>query len=57
MLEHCGPYRVKRLQRVAMGPLTLAGLPSGSARVLEPFEVTRLQQLCRERREAAEREI
>jgi 23S rRNA pseudouridine2605 synthase len=56
MLEHCGPYRVKRLQRVAMGPLTLVGLPCGSARVLESFEVARLQQICRERREAAEGE-
>lgn len=50
MLERCGPYQVKRLQRVAMGPLTLTGLPCGSARSLEPFEVVRLQQACRARK-------
>lgn len=47
MLECCGPYRVKRLQRTAMGPLTLTGLPPGGSRSLEPFEVARLQRLCR----------
>lgn len=47
MLQHCGGYSVKRLQRVAMGPLTLAGLPPGSSRPLEPFEVSRLQRACR----------
>jgi 23S rRNA pseudouridine2605 synthase len=44
MLERCGPYRVKGLQRVAMGPLTVAGLPRGQARHLEAFEVERLKQ-------------
>jgi 23S rRNA pseudouridine2605 synthase len=38
--------RPQRLQRVAMGPLTLAGLPPGVARLLEAFEVTRLYQVC-----------
>lgn len=47
MLERCGPYRVKRLQRTAMGPLTLAGLPPAGSRMLEPFEVARLQRVCR----------
>jgi 16S rRNA U516 pseudouridylate synthase RsuA-like enzyme len=46
MLQRCGGYTIKRLQRVAMGPLTLAGLSSGSYRVLQPFEVTRLKQAC-----------
>jgi len=32
------------LQRVAMGPLTVAGLPRGQARHLEAFEVERLKQ-------------
>jgi hypothetical protein len=35
---------VKGLQRVAMGPLTVAGLPRGQARHLEAFEVERLKQ-------------
>jgi 23S rRNA pseudouridine2605 synthase len=47
MLQRCGGYSVKRLQRVAMGPLTWAGLPPGSSRQLEPFEVSRLQRACR----------
>jgi pseudouridine synthase len=47
MLQRCGGYSVKRLQRVALGPLTLAGLPPGSSRQLEPFEVSRLQHACR----------
>jgi 16S rRNA U516 pseudouridylate synthase RsuA-like enzyme len=46
MLQRCGGHGVKRLQRVAMGPLTLAGLPPGSARVLEAFEVARLHHAC-----------
>ncbi len=50
MLEHCGPYRVKWLQRVAMGPLTLVGLPKGRSRRLEAFEVKRLQQACSDRK-------
>ncbi len=50
MLEHCGPYRVKWLQRVAMGPLTLSGLPKGRSRRLEAFEVKRLQQACSSRK-------
>jgi 23S rRNA pseudouridine2605 synthase len=47
MLQRCGGHSVKRLQRVAMGPLTLAGLASGRYRLLAPSEVTRLQQTCR----------
>ena len=47
MLQRCGGYTIKRLQRVAMGPLTLAGLSSGSYRMLQPFEITRLKQTCR----------
>ena len=50
MLEHCGPYRVNRLQRVGMGPLTVRGLAPGSFRSLEAFEVARLQQAVRTRR-------
>jgi 23S rRNA pseudouridine2605 synthase len=46
MLQHCGGYTVKHLQRLAMGPLTLAGLAPGSYRVLEPFEVARLKRVC-----------
>jgi pseudouridine synthase len=46
MLEHCGPYHVKWLQRVAMGPLTLGDLPKGRSRRLEAFEIKRLQQAC-----------
>jgi len=46
MLQRCGGYGVKRLQRVAMGPLTLAGLPPGVSRSLEAFEVVRLYRAC-----------
>jgi 16S rRNA U516 pseudouridylate synthase RsuA-like enzyme len=46
MLQRCGGHGVKRLQRVAVGPLTLAGLPPGAARVLETFEVERLYHAC-----------
>jgi pseudouridine synthase len=46
MLQRCGGHSVKRLQRVAMGPLTLAGLPPGVSRVLEEFEVERLYRAC-----------
>lgn len=46
MLQRCGGHGVKRLQRVAVGPLTLAGLPPGAARQLEAFEVTRLYHVC-----------
>lgn len=47
MLQRCGGYSVKRLQRIAVGPLTLAGSVPGSYRVLKPFEVARLQRACR----------
>lgn len=47
MLQRCGGYTVKKLQRTAMGPLSVAGLPLGTYRSLEPFEITRLQQACR----------
>jgi pseudouridine synthase len=47
MLQRCGGYGVKRIQRVAMGSLTVASLPPGSYRALEPFEVIRLKQACR----------
>ena len=46
MLQRCGGHSVKRLQRVAMGPLTLAGLPPGAVRMLEAFEVARLYRTC-----------
>jgi 23S rRNA pseudouridine2605 synthase len=46
MLERCGGYSVKRLQRIAMGPLTLLGLPPGQCRDLEPFEIARLYRAC-----------
>jgi 23S rRNA pseudouridine2605 synthase len=46
MLQRCGGHSVKRLQRVAMGPLTLTGLPPGASRVLEVFEVARLYSAC-----------
>lgn len=46
MLQRCGGHGVKRLQRVAVGPLTLAGLPPGVWRLLEEFEVTRLYRAC-----------
>ena len=46
MLDHCGSYRIKRLQRVAMGPLALAGLPLGQSRRLEAHEIERLRQVC-----------
>ena len=47
MLQHCGGYTVKRLQRIAMGPLTLLGVAPGHWRALEPFEVARLKRVCR----------
>lgn len=47
MLQACGGYSVKRLQRIAMGPLTLAGLPPGASRQLGPLEVSRLKRACR----------
>jgi 23S rRNA pseudouridine2605 synthase len=46
MLQRCGGYTVKKLQRVAMGPLSLAGLPRGHHRALEAFEINRLRQTC-----------
>ena len=46
MLESCGGYGVRKLQRVGMGPLTLAGLAAGRFRSLEPVEVDRLHQVC-----------
>ena len=55
MLDHCGPYRVKWLQRVAMGPLTLGDLPKGRSRRLEAFEVRRLQQACGVRKPGVKR--
>ncbi len=47
MLQQCGGYTVKRLQRTAMGPLSIKGLSLGNYRSLEPFELTRLRQACR----------
>ena len=47
MLQRCGGHTVKKLQRVAMGPLAIAGLPLGSYRELESFEIARLRQTCR----------
>jgi pseudouridine synthase len=46
MLQRCGGYSVKKLQRVSMGPLTLAGLLPGTYRELEAFEVMRLYRAC-----------
>ena len=46
MLQRCGGHGVKRLQRVAMGPLALSGLPPGAWRLLEDFEVARLYRAC-----------
>jgi pseudouridine synthase len=46
MLQRCGGYSVTRLRRIAMGPLTLAGLPPGRYRPLESFEVVRLKRVC-----------
>ena len=46
MLECCGGHSVRKLQRVGMGPLTLAGLAPGRFRFLESFEVDRLYQVC-----------
>ncbi len=46
MLQRCGGHSVKRLQRIAMGPLTLTGLPPGAARALEASEVARLYHAC-----------
>jgi len=46
MLQRCGGHSVKRLQRVAMGPLTLSGLPPGAVRVLAAFEVEQLYHAC-----------
>ena len=46
MLQRCGGHSVKRLQRVAIGPLTLAGIPPGASRLLEDFEVSRLYNAC-----------
>ena len=57
MLAACGPYYVKGLQRVAMGPLGLVGLPCGQARHLEDFEVARLQQIGEDRRRAPRRAV
>ena len=46
MLQRCGGYGVKRLQRLAMGPLTLHSLPPGAWRLLEDFEIARLYRAC-----------
>ncbi|MDZ7379004.1 MAG: rRNA pseudouridine synthase [candidate division KSB1 bacterium] len=46
MLQRCGGYGVKRLQRVAIGPLTVQGLPPGAWRLLEDFEIARLYRAC-----------
>ena len=46
MLESCGGHGVRKLQRVGLGPLTLAGLAPGRFRFLEEFEVDRLYQAC-----------
>lgn len=48
MLQRCGGHGVKRLQRTAMGPLTVKGLAPGNSRLLEPFEVVRLKQACQQ---------
>ncbi len=43
MCEHVG-HRVRSLQRVAFGPLTLADLPEGGHRLLGPAEVEGLSE-------------
>ena len=43
MCEAVG-HRVRALQRVAFGPLTLRGLPEGAARLLAPGEVAALRR-------------
>lgn len=53
MLQRCGGYTVKRLQRISMGPLTLAALPPGHYRRLEAFELERLRRACRQQRKAS----
>ena len=47
MLQRCGGIVSNGCSAVAMGPLTLAGLPPGAARMLEAFEVARLYRACR----------
>ena len=46
MLERCGNPGIRKLQRIGLGPLTLAGLAPGQFRFLESFEVNRLYQVC-----------
>ncbi|GIX47705.1 MAG: pseudouridine synthase [Candidatus Tectimicrobiota bacterium] len=53
MLQRCGGHTVKRLIRVAMGPLTLAGLPPGAYRYLEAHEVARLRRVCQLEKKAS----
>jgi 23S rRNA pseudouridine2605 synthase len=43
-------HRVEKLQRVALGPLTLGKLALGSARPLTPREVTALRRVARQAR-------
>ena len=47
MLRQCGGHTVKRLQRTAMGPVSISGLSLGHYRSLEPFELARLRHACR----------
>lgn len=46
MLERCGGHGIRKLQRVGLGPLTLAGLAPGQFRFLESYEIDRLYQVC-----------
>ena len=44
MFEHLG-YKVNKLQRIQVGPLTLKGLNAGEGRVMTPHEVKTLRHL------------
>ncbi|MBX8992456.1 rRNA pseudouridine synthase [Staphylococcus pettenkoferi] len=45
MFEHLG-YKVNKLQRIQVGPLTLKGLNAGEGRVMTPHEVKTLRHLA-----------
>lgn len=53
MLQACGGHVVKRLHRLAMGPLTVNDLAPGRYRTLEAFEISRLKRACRPRQVAS----
>lgn len=49
MLAHCG-HKVRRLTRIAIGPILLKGLPLGASRLLSRGEVSALKQAIEENR-------